>query len=351
MTAETASSVVAHIDQLLAGHHFAVFSSPLGEKRGIRERWGVKDGQKILLMTLSSYDEAYAALLVDGFPEKKVFSDVFRTQADWIKATMEWVAKRPDLFVVLRVHPRDFPNKRENLRSEQSFMLEHLLENVPDNVHVNWPSEGVSLYDLLDDTDALITGWSVTAMEALVLGVPVVTYDSNLPSYPKDIHYTGRSADAYFANIDKALEDGWQFGNALNGFRWLAYNYVTCTVNVSREFGRFELKGPSFFQKIWSRIKARLPALVYAYDLRQWRDAMKDVHLVSSMIAHGYDALPSARKAHKSTEDVSDEKRIVLEALARLHQSFIGTNDVPLQQKGTLWKIRTLLEREGFDDG
>lgn len=220
--AESAAKVTEHFEQLLSGRHFAVFSAPHGGSSEIRQRWGIAPEQKILLMTLSSYDEAYAALLIDGFPQAKVFSDVFRTQAEWGRATVDWVASRPDMFLVIRVHPRDFPNKRESTRSEQSFMLEGLLESVPKNVHVNWPSENVSLYDLLEETDVLLTGWSVTALEALVLGIPVVTYDANLPSYPSDIHYTGRSAAEYFANIHRALADGWRLENVINAFRWLA---------------------------------------------------------------------------------------------------------------------------------
>lgn len=208
VTSTSVVKVTEHFEQLLSGQHFAVFSAPYVGSSGVRQRWHVKPEQKILLMTLSSYDEAYAALLIDCFPHKKVFSDVFHTQAEWVKATLDWVATRPDLFLVIRVHPRDFPNKRETFRSEQSFMLEDLLEHVPANAHVNWPAENVSLYELLEDTDAVLTGWSVTAMEALVLGIPVVTYDANLPSYPRDIQYTGRSEAEYYANIDRALADG-----------------------------------------------------------------------------------------------------------------------------------------------
>ena len=346
VTTYSADQVLGHFEQLLSGHHFAVFSSPYAGSGSLRKRWNIRAEQKILLMTLSSYDEAYAALLIGGFPYDKVFSDVFRTQAEWIQATLEWVAARTDLFLVIRVHPRDFPNKRETVRSEQSFMLESLLEHVPGNAHVNWPSEGVSLYELLEDTDTMLTGWSVTAMEALVLGIPVVTYDANMPSYPSDIQYTGRSTAEYFANINRALTDGWRLENAINGFRWLAYNFVTCTVTVSQDFGNFELGRQSRLRRVWLRIKNWLPILGHSLDLLKWRAALPGGQVVSMMLEQGYDALPPARKAFKESVPHLDDRRIVLRCLSRLHKMLYANAEFTLDKPGLSRNIRTLLGRE-----
>lgn len=345
VTQYSADKVIGHFEQLLSGHHFAVFSAPYAGANGVRQRWNIKPEQKILLMTLSSYDEAYAALLIDAFPYKKVYSDVFRTQAEWVKATVEWVATRPDLFLVIRVHPRDFPNKRETFRSEQSFMLEDLLKHVPENAHVNWPAEGVSLYELLEDSDTMLTGWSVTAIEALVLGIPVVTYDANLPSYPRDIQYTGRSEAEYFANIDRALAEGWRMENAVNGFRWLAYNFVTCTVTVAEDFGSFELGPQSQFRRFLSRVKGRFPALGHSLDLLGWKAALPGARLVSTMIEQGYDSLPATRKALDEIAD-GDDSRIVIKALSRLYELLYANSKLPADKPGLSRNIRTLLTRK-----
>jgi hypothetical protein len=345
VTPYSADKVTGHFKQLLSGQHFAVFSAPYSGSSSVRQRWNIRPEQKVLLMTLSSYDEAYAALLIDAFPYNKVFSDVFRTQAEWMKATLDWVATRPDLFLVIRVHPRDFPNKRETVRSEQSFMLENLLKVVPANAHVNWPAEGASFYELLEDTDAVLTGWSVTAMEALVLGIPVVTFDANLPSYPQDIHYTGRSQANYFANIDRALADGWSLENAIDGFRWLAYNFVTCTVTVSENFGHFELKRQSPWQRILSRIKGRLPALSYSLDLLDWKAVLPGARIVSAMLEQGYDALPPTRKALGETP-AGNDRRIVIKALSRLHELLYADSKLPTDKPGLSRNIRAQLARE-----
>jgi hypothetical protein len=343
VTVSSAEKVTRHFEILLKGLHFAVFSAPHGGVFDLRERWNVGSAKKVLLMTLSSYDEAYAAYLIGGFPSAKVFSDVFRTQADWIKATLSWVAARPDLFLIIRVHPRDFPNKREHVRSEQSYMLENLLKNVPENVHVNWPSEGVSLYDLLEDTDVLITGWSVTALEALVLGTPVVTYDANLPSYPCDIHYSGRTESDYFANIDRALNDGWRIENVINAFRWLAFNFVTCTVTVSESFGKFET---SSLHKFWWRVRSRLPVLRHSPDLRKWRGALPGARIVSAMLEKGYDALPPVNRAVSEAAMKSDDYSVILNSLSRLHGMLYASKKLAQDKRGLSRYIREFLARE-----
>jgi len=352
VTSASAAKVIAHFKQLFRGQHFAVFSAPIKSSCSLRVRLQVKPEQKILLMTLSSYDEAYAALLIDGFPSDKVFSDVFYNQAEWIKAMLDWVADRSDLFLVIRVHPRDFPNKRENFRSEQSFILEKLLKHIPINVYVNWPDDGLSLYNLLEDTNLMLTGWSVTGIEALVLGIPIVTYDSNLPSYPSDIQYTGRSQAEYFANIDRALADGWSFENVINGFRWMAYNFVTCTIPVSTSFGAFDDSSMSkihtLFNRVWLRLKNSMPSLRYFIELHRWRGALAGSHFVSVILEQGHDALPPAQEAIGKSVSVDDEKSVVIKSLSILKVLLYAKTKPPNDRPGLYHNINSFLAREGL---
>ncbi len=347
VTLESARAVSGHFRQLLSGQHFAVFSTPYGGTKGMRQKWRILPQQRVALMTLSSYDEAYAALLINGFPEDKVFSSVFRTQAEWVKATIDWFKTRPDLFLVVRVHPRDFPNKREQTRSEQSFMLEGLLHDVPENVHVNWPDESVSLYEVLEDTDLILTGWSVTAMEGLILGIPVVTYDEKLPSYPADIMWTGRSESTYFENIDKALQQGWSIDNVINGFRWLAYNFVTCTVHVSDNFGRHELAGQSRVENFWMRVKNKLPVLGQPIDLLGWRHAREGARLLSRMLTEGFDAIPPAKASMQQGKITQDDLGIVTNELKVLHDLLYAESKLEQDKPGLSKNIRRYLESKG----
>lgn len=344
LSSESAKAVSAHFRQLLSGQHFAVFSAPYSETEGVRKKWSIQSSQKMILMTLSSYDEAYAAMLIDAFPREKAIGSVYRTQAEWLKATTQWVRKRPDVFLVIRVHPRDFPNKREQVRSEQSFVLESLLQDLPANVHVNWPAEGVSLYELFEDTDVILTGWSVTAMEGLVLGIPVVTYDEKLPSYPPDIMWTGRSEQEYFLNIDRALKQGWSIENVTNGFRWLAYNFVRSTVCVSKRFGRHELADQNIFRRLGTRIKNRIPRFGQPIDLLGWRAALPGATLVSQMLIDGYDSIPAARAALATDQGAGDDSEIVAAELGIIYTLLYANSKWTAGKPGLEKNIRRYLE-------
>lgn len=352
VTPYSATRVVEHFEHLLAGKHHAVYSAPNTSLLDIRSLWNIAPKQQVILMALSSYDEAFAALLIKAFPDHKVFSDVFRTQIDWIKATIHWVASRPDLFLIIRVHPRDFPNKREAVRSEQSYLLQDLLEHLPDNVHVNWPDQKVSLYQIFEDVDLLTTGWSVTALEALALGIPVVTYDSNLPSYPKDIHYTGRTVDEYFNNIETALENGWSFKNTTGAIRWMAYNFVSSTISLTATSGAIDVVPKfikyKFWARLWERLKNKIPEIGYPIDLRIWRGARNEASLVSDMIQSGYSSIPAARLALEPVPHSSSERLILLQTLSRVHHLFYPRKRNPRDKPGLSQKIQSFLASEMY---
>ena len=344
VTAASAGKVTSHFMQLLSGQHFAVFSPVYSGDAGLRSRWNVREDQRVVTITLSSYDEAYAALLIGGFPESKVFSDVFRTQAEWLRATIDWAAGRPDIFLVVRVHPRDFPNKREQRHSEQSVLLRDILATVPDNVHINWPAEDVSLYDLLDVTDVLTTGWSVTALEAMSLGIPVVTYDSNLPSYPADVMRTGRSAEAYFENLDLALAAGWDFANVVNGFRWMAYNFDTCTVPVSRALSLLEQPAKGPILKFWRRLRNKFDFIGQTIDLLGWRTAREGGRIFAEILLKGHDAIPPARSGH-SAISADEEARTLTKELGTIHKILYPDDGKPHGfERGLGAKINRFLE-------
>lgn len=232
---EDVNRVSAHIAELFKGRSFAVFSAPKTGNFSIRQKFDIPEHAKIMLASLSSFDEAYAAYIIRGFPERKVKSQVFSDQFEWIERTISFMKTRPDDYLVIRVHPRDYPNKRDSNQSEQALIWERILKNLPDNVKLNSPDQNISLYDFLDDVHALVTGWSATGVEALLHGIPVITYDKYLPSYPEDIHLTGEAEGEYYANIIKvlSLDHSYDERHIVNAYRWLAVSFSLGTVRIN----------------------------------------------------------------------------------------------------------------------
>ncbi|MGJ4950094.1 glycosyltransferase [Bradyrhizobium sp. HKCCYLS20291] len=259
-----------HFRELVSGKSFAVYSSPAtGKTVSVRAQLKIPKDAKILLMTLSSFDEAYAAYIIGRFPERKVTSPVFKDQFEWVKSTLDHFAARNDLCIVVRVHPRDFPNKRETTLSEQAQVWSDLFVSAPGNVRVNWPDDRLSLYDILREADLVVTGWSATGVEALALGIPVVTYDAGLPSYPKDIHFSGVSRGEYFENIERALVAGRQPSLVDGAFRWLGLSFSRGTVRITPPIRTERLVRFLVFHRLRSFVEGVIEGLVKRMDARR----------------------------------------------------------------------------------
>ena len=114
--------VTDHFLRLFQGTSVFAYSAPKSAAGvEVRAHFGATPQQKLLVATMSSYDEYVAAAAVGGAPPASTL--LFPTQLAWVRALTSWVRDRPELFLVLRVHPREFPNKRDGLKSQHASEL------------------------------------------------------------------------------------------------------------------------------------------------------------------------------------------------------------------------------------
>jgi len=168
------------------------------------EFFGLDKNSKIILAVINSEDEIYAARIAGVFSEMRTISEVFPTQVEWIKFLLEIFSEKRGVHLIIRLHPREFPNKREKQLSEQAKIWMQLLDSLPNNIHLDSPELGFSIYDYFPYIQALTTGWSSTALEALSHGIPVVTYDRNLLGYSHEAILTGTTRAEYKVNLGEA---------------------------------------------------------------------------------------------------------------------------------------------------
>ena len=213
-----------HVNRLLNASSFSVYSEPFSGQFNMRAHFGIVPERKVVMAAMSSYDEVFSAYYIRRFPDNKYFSSVFRDQLEWIKCTINFFSTHPELFLIIRIHPRTFPSRRNSVMAQEQIELSKILATLPENVRANFPTDNISIYDLYHQIDALATGWSATGVEAMTFNVPVITYDRNLPSYPASIHYTGDSQTEYFQNLTKAVAAGKSKTVSENGRRWLAFS-------------------------------------------------------------------------------------------------------------------------------
>ena len=243
-----------HLIEVMRARSIFAYSSTVSGKFDLRRHFEVSSGQRVLLAVMSSYDERFAAEAVD--PSLWADKPVFPKQVDWIKAVVELVSARPDLFLIIRVHPRDFPNKRDRQLSDHARQLAAVFSQLPKNVAVNWPDEGLSLYDLAADVDVVLNGWSSAGKEMAMLGIPVVVYAPKLIAYAPDLNFVGETRGAYIDAIDEALKSGWSFERVRATYRWLALEQRYAAVNIGDAFARRET-GLSP-RRIWTALSRRV---------------------------------------------------------------------------------------------
>lgn len=263
--AAAAAHITDHLVESSKGESAFTYSSPVTSVGDLRRRFGVRPHQKILLATMSSYDERFAAEAVGAIAPP--VSTLFPQQVDWIKHLIGLISERDDWFLIVRVHPRDFPNKREGQLSDHARTLQKEFSAAPPNVAINWPADLISMYDLACETDVILNGWSSAGKEMAMLGLPVVGYSAALLGYPETLNIIGETHAAYLDGIESALKSGWSFERMRMTYRWLALEQIYSVADISDGFSRRRVRRSMFRRAI-----ERIWRLVFNQDFLESRD-------------------------------------------------------------------------------
>ena len=224
------------MDLISRGNHYSVYSAR-ATNENLRVKFGIPTNSKVILLSMSSYDEVYSGFVIGAFPRSKYVSKVFSSQIRWVEETIRWVSSQRDTYLIVRPHPREFQTERNANVSEHYLESRRVLTDLPDNVIVDLPEFGTSIYDLFNVVDVVSTGWSFTGVEALMAGIPVVTYDKEISSFPAEIHLSGDSRDEYFDNLTHAMNmyrnPEWEY----QAKRWISFVSARGTIRLG---GRLE---------------------------------------------------------------------------------------------------------------
>ena len=104
------------VDEWKRAKSFWVYSNPTSEK-GSKKSFFLKKGlyKKTFSVLLSSLDERFAAKLIGVLPLRP--PSWFKSQQEFVSEILNIAKIRPNYYFILRVHPREFPNKREKILS------------------------------------------------------------------------------------------------------------------------------------------------------------------------------------------------------------------------------------------
>ena len=128
-------------------------------------------------------------------------ANAFPNMLEWIMETIRYFARRPELQLVIRIHPAEI---RGTVRSRQLVAEEiaRAFPTLPPNVFVIAPDSDVSTYAAMLQCDSVIIYGTKTGVELTSMGVPVVVAGEAWIRN-KGVTLDARSAAHYFELLDR----------------------------------------------------------------------------------------------------------------------------------------------------
>ncbi len=134
-----------------------------------------EDAKKIAREIGNDFSRPTIALLTNVLWDARLHyrSNAFPSMLEWVLETIRYFQDRPDLDLVVRVHPAEL---RGGIPSRQLLMPEILkvFPTLPRNVFMVGPESEVSTYSLSEHSNAVIIFNTKTGIEVSSLGVPVI---------------------------------------------------------------------------------------------------------------------------------------------------------------------------------
>jgi hypothetical protein len=222
----------------LYGHGgVSTYSPNWSENPGnLLDELGLPPGGKVLVAYTNSTDELICnqqALRVLGYDFESA-RNPFSSQIAWLRQLIDWVSRRGDLRLVLRLHPRMAVSTRHaNLASEYRQMKD-AFASLPSNVAIVWPESQVSSYNLAELADVALTAWSSISLELARFGIPVIAAFQKIGPFPNSafIGFEETAAD-YFEAVDRALQRTPALDSVVEAFRWTHFLHWTPLINIA----------------------------------------------------------------------------------------------------------------------
>jgi len=128
-------------------------------------------------------------------------ANAFPNMLEWLVQTCEYFATRPDLELLIRVHPAEisgFPPSRQPILQE----LRRRIPQLAPNIHVVPPESALSTYGLMSLCNAAIIYGTKMGVELSSVGIPVIVAGEAWVRN-KGITYDASSRDEYFSILGR----------------------------------------------------------------------------------------------------------------------------------------------------
>ena len=142
------------------------------------------NNRKIIGLFTSSDDEEQAINQnLKNFKKKEKYKDAFKSQEEWIDATIKFVEFSDKFSLIIVMHPRLFKSLNSpRLSSDFEYFYKKYNSKKFINVEFIWPEDNISTYNIIELVNFSTVAWSSIGIEISLLGIPVVTpIEKNFP--------------------------------------------------------------------------------------------------------------------------------------------------------------------------
>ena len=237
------SQVSEHILELSRGRSPWVYSSKAKStpKNLVRKKLKIPEGAPIVLAITSSLDEQIATNLsrIHSEPLHEAKGSMFADQLDWIRFLVNEASKQNRYHLVIRIHPRLLPNKRDSVESNFSAQIIEAIGGHDSNISVNLPSDSISIWSILSESEVVANYSSTAGLEALMLGKKVLQHDPRvIHAYPSEFNVCPTSRENYSEHLHSSTDSkgGFQDSRDIESvfavYRWLSWKFRVFARNV-----------------------------------------------------------------------------------------------------------------------
>jgi hypothetical protein len=121
---------------------------------------------------------------------RQVFSD---SMTEWLERTVQYFARRPDVQLVIRIHPGELITKGPSVAD----VVHKALPTLPEHIHLVPADAKVNTYDIVEIADLGLVYTTTVGMEMAMSGVPVIVV-GNTHYRNKGFTLDPESWNAYF---------------------------------------------------------------------------------------------------------------------------------------------------------
>jgi hypothetical protein len=191
--------------------------NPISDRERIKSELGLSLAQKnAVLFTNVAWDGRVHA--PDG---------IFPGPIEWVLDTLRYLGGRPDIRVIVRVHPAEVKNKKWITQQRLDDEIQRAFPALPANVTVIPPESDINSYTLADLADVAIVYSTKMGLESALMGIPLIIAGSAFYGQ-KGIGIDPRTHQEYHEALDRIPQMSRATPAELERIRRYAFHYYFC---------------------------------------------------------------------------------------------------------------------------